>query len=192
MVEMYADSYDTEDGGTTWIEQDDFSYYIEDDCVVVEGTNVDGTSMYAKMEVKFIDDNHIHCTDVLRKVDGVVVDNWEYTMVKEEESLQSQIEGVWKCDNYDIYVEYFPDGLYDFYYLDDDSNWAVDDSCSYFLYGDYIVKSWISRETGLHTYDCWKDIVFYETNGMMTMVRKVSADKTETLTFVRDTLPTVD
>lgn len=153
MVEMYAEGIRLDENNSMWTENANNSYRLEGNILIIEVTNLDGSTLNIETEISFPDENTLHCIDKKSTLNGESQKLWVYTMKKASADHKNAILGTWMFNTMDKYATYNEDGSYTFY-RNVDSTWNVSDG-TYKLYGDLLVTEWISAPDQHRMYDCW-------------------------------------
>lgn len=175
-VEFYATGYRTDANNKSWIEEDTYTYSINDDIIVIDGTDVLHKVYHIEMKILTISATTMTYVTQVFKIDNTVYPQpGIYTMKKITEDYSGQFKGVWygKCttvssDTGYHYWEYLASGLYNYYYQDANGKWIKksDNEGRYFLYGNLFASNYtndlISGGTG-RAYECWNFSIAGET-----------------------------
>lgn len=166
--EVYASGLVVDDSNRTWVENDKFSYAVEENKLIINGQN-DAGNIFS-MEFKILQADETTLRYVVNKfvVDNVSYpDTKTYTCKRVTTDLKQQFVGTWygRCttpghDSSYHYWDYFADGTYDYYYQDSANQWInkQDNESRYHLYGDYLATLYsndlLSGAVGT-TFECW-------------------------------------
>lgn len=169
MVQLYANGFKLDDINKTWMENDNYEYDVEDKNIIIDGTDVLDHSYHMEFEILLIDENYLTYSVKKFFIDDVdYPDSNIYTCKKVKNDYSEQFTGVWygKCttagtsDTKFHYWEYFADGSFNYYYLDDAEKWIKksDNEGGYFLYGTLLATNYtndlVSGGNG-KAYECW-------------------------------------
>lgn len=168
-TEMYAVGFQLDENNFRWEENSNYTYSLNDDRIIINGTDVLGKAYYMEFKIISLDASTLKYSVPVFTIDGESFpDNKTYTCSKINNDLSSQFTGVWygksttpgTADTAFHYWEYFADGNYNYYYQDESGNWIkkADNEGRYFLYGDFFASNYsndlISGGTG-QAYECW-------------------------------------
>lgn len=136
--------------GTEWIVNSPVNYSLDEDVLTESGTDRDGKKYSYKSKIK-IENDYLYFEVLEYIYDGVnMSDNSTFTMKRV--SANSSIIGIWKGKEvtnpttslHDSYWEYLPDGSYNYYYYDEDSESYLlkdDNNGKYFVYGNLLASN---------------------------------------------------
>ncbi len=167
-VEVYSIGTQIDLLNSKWVEGR-FQYTIDDDQIIVDGTDIFNKTHHVAMKILNISATELKYSVVSYAYDGVSIpDASIYTCKKATVDYSSKIVGVWygKCTSANTsdttyhYWEYFADGKYNYYYQNATNAWLKksDNDGGYFLYGSLFASNYhndlIGEHTGI-TYECW-------------------------------------
>lgn len=168
-VQTYACGFQVDSLNKTWMENDDYEYSLKNGLLTIDGTDVTNKTYHMVFKIITLDESTLIYSVKAFRIDNVdVSDTKIYTCKKVTEDYRSQFEGLWygRCTSIGTsdlkyhFWEYDSDGLYNYYYQDDQDKWACksDNEGRYFLYGDLFVSNYnndlVSGGVG-KAYECW-------------------------------------
>lgn len=168
-VQHYATGYILDENNKTWLENSDYTYSVNGNMIIIDGTNKFGNRFHMEFEILLVDPQTLSYSVSKFMIDNVEYpDPKTYTSKKVTADLSPQFVGTWYGKSTtpgspDVgyhYWEYFTNGHYNYYYQDDLGNWLnkPDNEGVYFLYGDLMASNYtndlISGEKG-KAYECW-------------------------------------
>lgn len=167
-TEMYASGIVINDSNRTWVENDQFTYTIEENRLLINGANDEGNVFSMEFEILHVDETSLKYVVTKFMVDNVLYpDTKTYTCKRVTKDLKEQFEGTWYgrsttpgSDSSYHYWDYHADGTYDYYYQDNTNQWIKkqDNDGRYYLYGDYMATRYtndlLSGAFG-KAYECW-------------------------------------
>jgi hypothetical protein len=192
-VQPYATGYVLDENNKTWLENNDYTYSVNGNMIIIDGMNKFGNRFHMEFEILSVDQQTLSYSVSKFMIDNVEYpDPKTYTSKKVTADLSPQFVGTWygksttpgTSDVGYHYWEYFTNGHYNYYYQDDLGNWLnkPDNEGIYFLYGDLMASNYtndlISGEKG-KAYECWNftiegDTMFWtglRENGLITSFR---------------------
>lgn len=168
-VQMYAQGYQLDENNKSWIENDSFTYTVEGEKIMIDGTDAMNKNYHIEMDIKTLDEESFTYSVTSFSMDHTEYpDTAVYTCLKATEDYTSSFTGIWygsstspgaAGDQY-YYWEYKTDGSFNFYYQDNEGNWLVDadEESHYFLYGDFLATNYTAARVADGNnmfYDCW-------------------------------------
>jgi len=167
-TEIYASGVVINDSNRTWIVNDQFTYTVKENRLLIDGENDEGNQFSMEFMIIRVDESTLRYTVNKFLVDNVLyTDTKTYTCTRVTKNLKPQFEGTWYgrsttpgSDSSYHYWDYFADGTYDYYYQNSTSQWIKkqDNEGLYFLYGDYLASRYtndlLSGAYG-KAYECW-------------------------------------
>lgn len=197
-VETYAAGFQLDENNRSWIENNKYQYYLDGNCIIIDGHNELGNQFHMEFEILSIDPSCM--TYSVRKflIDNVEYPNEKlYTNIRTTGNPISQFVGTWygksttsgSSDQSFHYWDYFPDGSFDYYFQDSTGVWInkPDNNGRYFLYGNFMASNYTNDlntgEPG-KAYECWNisvkgDSMFWtglREGGITTSFRMVKKD----------------
>jgi hypothetical protein len=168
-IQLYATGFQLDDSNKTWKENYNYTYSINGDILIIDGTDVLNKTYHMEFKILTLDQSTLTYSVAAFLINGVAYPNSNmYTCKRSTDDFSEKFTGVWfgKCTsegtsdlNYH-YWEYFKDSTYNYYYQDSNNNWIrkSDNEGRYFLYGNLFTSNYsndlISGGTGL-AFECW-------------------------------------
>ncbi len=202
-VEMYANGFQLDDNNKTWMENSNYTYSVNNDILIVDGTDVLNKKYHMEFKILTLDESTLTYSISVFRIDGVDYPNSNtFTCKKITEDYSTKFADVWygKCtadNNNDTtyhYWEYFTDGTYNYYYQDSRNKWIKksDNEGKYFLYGNLFASNYsndlITGGTG-KAFECWNFSIAGDT---MTWTGLRANNKTVTYEMTKVANPPVE
>jgi hypothetical protein len=177
-VQIYATGITVDENNKSWIENNNYTFRIEGDLIILKGWDTFGKRYDMKFKILQLDAFTLRYTNAEFLIDSVSYpDQSIYTCKRITEDISQNFVGIWYGKSTDPgnpdtdyhYWEYFPDGRYNYYYRNNQGQWIrkSDNEGRYFLYGNYMATNYtndlISGGTG-KAYECWN--IFISGNTM--------------------------
>ncbi len=168
-VQLYSTGITIDNNNKSWIENDNYKFYLDGDLIVLKGWDTFGKRFDMKFKILQLDAFTLRYSISEFLIDSVSFpDQTIYTCQRVTAGLSPQFVGVWygkstnpgNPDTAFHYWEYFPDGRYNYYFKNAQGHWIrkSDNEGRYFLYGSYLATNYtndlISGGTG-KAYECW-------------------------------------
>jgi len=168
-TENYAIGFQLDETNKAWQENDHYTYNVVGDLIVIDGVDILDKAYHMEFKILTLDQSTLKYSIQAFSIDGITIPISNiFTCKRIVDDLSADFTGVWygKCtsdnttDTKFHYWEYFSDGSYNYYYLDENNNWIKksDNEGRYFLYGNLFASNYsndlISGGTGL-AYECW-------------------------------------
>jgi len=169
LVEMYAAGVIMDDNNKTWSENENYSYKIEGNTIIIDGTDILENNYHMEFEILLLNESYLKYSVRKFTVNNVEYpDSKIYTNKNITTDYSEKFIGVWygKCttagtsDTKFHYWEYFADGRFNYYYQNEAGSWIKksDNDGGYFLYENLLATNYtndlISGGTG-KAYECW-------------------------------------
>lgn len=149
--QRYAIGLDIDDANSSWFENTEYTYSVENGMVIVEGPDVFGDEFYMEFEIHEIDDQHMRYSVPIFMINGEPhPDPHTYTLERVTDDHLDDLPGTWQAQasganggEAEYYFDYFMDGSYSLYFRDDEDNWLMhaDEDNQYYLYGGLLVMN---------------------------------------------------
>jgi len=173
-TEVYSIGIQLDENNKTWMENDAYTYAVQGDVIVIDGSDTFGSVYHMEFKIKSLDNQWLSYSVEKFTIDGEAFPNTNtYICSKVTDDFSSEITGTWLGDCTSIacsdttshYWEYFADGSYNYYFQDVAGNWIkkLDNEGRYFLYGHLLVSNYtndlVAGGMG-KAFECWDfDIV---------------------------------
>jgi hypothetical protein len=168
-TEVYSIGVQLDDNNSTWIENDSYTYVVNGDLIIIDGSDSFGSVYHMEFKILALDEEWLNYSIEEFTVDGESFPNTKtYACYKITTDFSSEFTGTWygECTSADCadttshYWEYFADGSYSYYFQDEAGNWIkkLDNEGRYFLYGHLFVSNHASDQVagGMgKAYECW-------------------------------------
>jgi len=168
-VETYAKGFQLDENNRSWIENDNYKYYLDGNCIIIDGYNDFGNKFHMVFEILSIDPSCM--TYSVRKFmidDQEYPDEKSYTNIKVSADLTSRFKGTWYgksstpggTDPSFHYWDYLDNGHFNYYFQDSTGTWINkhDNEGGYFLYGSFLASNYTNDlNTGVSgkAFECW-------------------------------------
>lgn len=189
LMETYAQGYTFEGDNQLWKESNNYIYAVDKNIITINGIDALGQSSFIELNISNIQNGMMTYTVQKLEINGTAItDNKTYVFRQETANHQDAIKGVWKghettpgvTQTHDYYWEYLANGLYNFYYFDENTGHyvlKVDNAGTFFLYGSFLamncINPYFSNFIGTD-YECWN--IDIQQNSMSWTGKKEQSD----------------
>jgi hypothetical protein len=153
--------------GNSWCESHDFSYSVNEDEILISGTNSSGELLDISLSIESLTTKKLVYKENYVKVNNVdVSSDRTFILNRCSEDYSNQIIGTWQgkkffsadsSTNFYFMINYKSDNSFDYYIKVGDSWELADITGTYFLNGELLTMNFLdnSATNNNHSYDCW-------------------------------------